>query len=264
MTLSSIKVFIIFLFASFSCYSQTWEAGLTGGALNYMGDLNQRDFLQFNHSAFGALVKRNFDGYWSLKLAVLKGKLSDDESKSSLPQERARNLSFSTPITEGSLQVEFNFFDYGLGFGQKRITPFLAAGLAITSFNPQAVLNNVVYDLKNYNTEAQADYSTLTRSIPVTFGVKYRLSTYLNVIGEAGFRNVATDYLDDVSGLYADPADLGANSPANTSLRRALADRSRNRIGVPGTQRGDFRKKDTYLFAGITLTYTFVSQKCPL
>ncbi|MBU2045627.1 MAG: hypothetical protein KJ712_02710, partial [Bacteroidetes bacterium] len=58
-------------------------------------------------------------------------------------------------------------------------------------------------------------------------------------------------------------SQLIGNSPENTALRIALADRSQYKIGVPGTQRGDFRKKDSYVFVGITLSYTFVSQKCP-
>ena len=53
------------------------------------------------------------------------------------------------------------------------------------------------------------------------------------------------------------------NDPNKTALRLDLSDRSAGKIGVPGTQRGDFRKKDSYLFVGITLSYTFVSQKCP-
>ena len=87
--------------------------------------------------------------------------------------------------------------------------------------------------------------------------MKYNFGRYLNIIGEVGFRSTSTDYLDDVSGEYA---DMSGFSP----LRIALSDRSASKIGASGSQRGDFRKKDTYLFAGITLTYTFVSQKCPL
>ena len=262
MTLSPVKVFILLMFTSVSCFAQTWELGVSGGSFSYMGDLNQNNFHQFNHPAFGGLVKRNFDGYWSLKLAVLNGKISYDASKSIYPEERARNLSFFTPLTEASLQVEFNFFNYGFDFGQKRISPFLATGISVTTFNPQTNYNGKIYELKYYLTEGQSSYSTTTHAIPVIAGIKYNFGRYLNVIGEIGFRNVSTDYLDDVSGYYAPPQALVGNSAENTAIRRALADRSVNKIGVPGTQRGDFRKKDTYLFAGITLTYTFVSQKC--
>jgi hypothetical protein len=49
-------------------------------------------------------------------------------------------------------------------------------------------------------------------------------------------------------------------------MQQILSDRSGEvtgiYTGVPNTQRGDFRKRDTYMFVGIGITYTFVSQKC--
>lgn len=258
-----VSVFILFFLFSTSVFSQTWEIGVTGGGLGYMGDLNQNDFKKINHKAFGGMIKRNFDGYWSLKLAFLTGKISDNESQSPYEYERNRNLSFFSPLTEGSLQVEFNFFDYGFGFRQARITPFLFSGVTVAVFNPKVEFNSRVYELKYYATEGQEQYNTSTYSIPFGAGAKFNFGQYFNLVGEVGFRNTTTDYLDDVSGYYANPSQLQGNSPENTALRMALSDRSINKIGVPGTQRGDFRKKDSYLFVGLTLSYTFVSQKCP-
>ena len=246
----------------FSASSQTWEIGVTAGGMAYLGDLNQNNLSKFNHPAAGGVIKRNFDSNWSLKLTALKGKISADESLSPYLQERNRNLSFFSPITEGSLQVEFNFFDYGFDYSQKRFTPFLSAGLSLAVFNPQTNFNGTTYQLKYYNTEGQESYNTTTYAIPVAAGLKYNFGRYLNIIGEIGFRDTSTDYLDDVSGYYANSTALQGNSAQITALRIALSDRSVNKIGTPGTQRGDFRKKDSYLFAGITLTYTFVSQKC--
>lgn len=252
------------LFGSLSAKAQTWEVGITGGALCYMGDLNQNNFHQFNHPAVGFSVKRNLDSYWALKLALFTGKISADESKSPYQQERNRNLSFFSPLTEGSLQVEFNFFDYGFDFMQKRFTPYLYSGIALTGFNPKTTYKGSTYELKYYRTEGQVNqYSTITYSFPIGAGVKFNFGHYFNISAEFGARNVSTDYLDDVSGYYPDPSLLQDNSPEKTALRLALSDRSINKIGVPGTQRGDFRKKDSYLFVGITLSYTFVSQKCP-
>lgn len=257
------SVFIFLFFCSTFGFSQTWEIGVTGGGLGYMGDLNQNDFKKINHPAFGGMVKRNFDGYWSLKLAVLSGKISDDESKSPFAYEVNRNLSFFSPLTEGSLQVELNFFNYGFGFRQSKITPYLFTGVTVAVFNPKTNFNGSIYELKYYNTEGQESYNTTTYSIPFGAGAKFNFGQYFNLIGEVGFRNTTTDYLDDVSGYYANSAQLQGNSPEITTLKMALADRSANKIGVPGTQRGDFRKKDSYIFVGLTLSYTFVSQKCP-
>ncbi|WP_017258375.1 type IX secretion system protein PorG [Pedobacter arcticus] len=260
-----IKVFILFVLISTNvAYAQTWEVGVTGGAMGYMGDLNQNGILKLNHPAFGFVVKRNFDSNWALRVSALQGKISDDESKSKYQQEIDRNLSFYSPITEGNVLVEFNFFDYGFEYHQKRFTPFLFAGVALTGFNPKTDYKGSTYELKYYKTEGQPEeYKTITYSIPFGAGVKYNFGRYLNLVGEIGYRNTSTDYLDDVSGVYPAITSMQENDPNKTALRFDLSDRSVNKIGVPGTQRGDFRKKDSYLFVGITLSYTFVSQKCP-
>ncbi len=244
--------------------AQTWELGVTAGGFGYIGDLNQNNFNQINHPAFGGMVKRNLDSYWALKFEILSGKISDDESKSKYQQERDRNLSFYSPLTEVSLQLEFNFFDYGFDYHQLHITPYLYSGVSLTGFNPKTNYNGNTYELKFYNTEGQTkSYQTVAFSIPVGAGVKFNFGQYFNIATHVGFRSTTTDYLDDVSGYYADPTQLQGNSPQETVLRINLADRSLNKIGVPGTQRGDFRKKDSYVFVGVTLSYTFVSQKCP-
>ncbi len=258
-----IKVFILCFFSgSVTVCAQTWETGLTVGAMGYMGDLNQNNPFAFNHPAVGFLIKRNFDSYWSLRLSALQGKISDDESKSKYQQERDRNLSFYSPITEGSLLVEFNFFDYGFEYLQKRFTPFLFAGVSIAGFNPKTDHIGGTYELKYYSTEGQAEYKTITYAVPFGAGVKYNFGQYFNISGEIGYRNTTTDYLDDVSGVYLDASKLQGKTAEETALRMALSDRSVGIINGPGTQRGDFRKKDSYVFVGITLSYTFVSQKC--
>ncbi|MCY1553817.1 hypothetical protein D9M68_903400 [compost metagenome] len=58
------------------------------------------------------------------------------------------------------------------------------------------------------------------------------------------------DYLDDVSGNYTGNRAAPYN-PSNVSG-----------VGTAGTQRGDSRKRDTYLFVNIGISYTFVSPKC--
>lgn len=256
-------VFFIFMVITVPGFSQTWEIGASAGGMGYMGDLNQTNVFKITDLAVGGMVKRNFDGYWSLKFSMLSGKVRSDDAQSSFQQERDRNLNFYTPITEASLMVEFNFFDYGLDFGQKRITPFLFTGFSYFGFNPKAQLNDQEFELKYYNTEGQTEseaYKTIVSAIPFGAGLKVRLTDYINVAGELGYRSAKTDYLDDVSGLY--PL-INPDGSQKTADRIALSDPSVAKIGVPGTQRGDFRKKDTYLFVGITLSYTFVRQNCP-
>ncbi len=245
--------------------AQTWEVGGFLGGSSYLGDLNQKDFYKLYRPAYGAIVKRNFDGYWSLKFSLLRGRVGANDAKSAYQQERDRNLRFYSPITEGSIQVEFNFFEYGPQFQRNDISPYLFTGISGFGFNPKASYGDFNYELNAYATEGQSlnePYKLINLSIPIGAGVKYNFTGNWNLIAEAGFRNTQTDYLDDVSGTYPDQAVFSGPGIAFNEDRKALSDPSVNKIGVPGTQRGDFRKRDTYLFVGFTLSYTFVTAKC--
>ncbi|MXV51418.1 hypothetical protein GS399_10590 [Pedobacter sp. HMF7647] len=263
------KILCLFLLITTIQFSraQTWELGAFAGSSGYIGDLNQLKLFKFTDLGYGGLVKRNFDGYWSLKLNIYHGEIRGEDAKSDNEQERNRNLNFYSPVTEGSLQVEFNFFNYmTTEFNSKRFSPFLFVGFGGVLFDPRAEYNGIKYMLHDYGTEGQDlnnTYRQYTYSIPYGAGVKYNFSGNWSLIGELGYRTTGTDFLDDVSGYYPTPQQLNVpNDAAFTAQRQFLSDPSVNKIGVPGTQRGDLRKRDTYMFAGISLTYTFVSQKC--
>ncbi|RZJ63189.1 MAG: hypothetical protein EOO47_28775, partial [Flavobacterium sp.] len=243
----SVKLFLIFLLLnSFSGFAQQWELGLTAGGMGYMGDLNPHKFYKINNFAIGGVLKKNIDGYWAIKASFLYGKVSANDADSPYPEQVNRNLSFFSPVKEGSLQVEFNFFDFGLNYGQKRFTPYIFSGISFFGFNPKANYQGNTYELKHIATEenvATGDpaYKTTAIAIPVGAGVKYRIKGNLNLAAEFGFRTANTDYLDDVSQRY--PV-IDPNSQ-NAAIRMILSDRSDNKIGSPDIQRGDFRKKDS-------------------
>lgn len=228
-----------------------------------MGDLNPVKPYKFTNLAFGGEVKRNLDAYWALKLSVLQGKVGANDAKSNNLQFRDRNLSFFSPLTEVSAQAEFNLFRYIPTISDKIYTPYLFTGVSYTFFNPKTKFEGDTYELNLYRTEGQslADvYKTEALAIPYGAGIKYNISGKWNLIGEIGYRTVFTDFLDDVSGRYADKAAM------TDAISAALSDRSGETtgvyIGATGSQRGDFRKRDTYMFAGISLTYTFITPKC--
>src|SRR5690606_24052170 len=99
----------------------------------------------------------------------------------------------------------------------------------------------------------------------------YNISGQWSLIGEIGYRTAFTDYLDDVSKTYPlieNEPDLSRKILSDKSFFRKLPDGSTAYnflfIDKPGTQRGDYRKRDTYMFIGLTLTFTFISDKCPV
>ncbi|WP_276347449.1 DUF6089 family protein [Daejeonella sp. JGW-45] len=255
-------LFFCFFSQSLIVLAQTWEAGVSVGASGYMGDINPVKFYKFTDPAFGALVKRNFNGYWSAKVGFTHGRIQADDSKSDNADQVNRNLSFRSDITELSLQMEFNFFNYlpGLlpGFGSKRLSPYIFTGISGFSYNPVTDYNGSEIELQPLQTEA-VEYKRNAISIPYGAGVKYNIKGNWNVIGEIGYRTAFTDYLDDLSGRYPDFTVTPPVSP----LSPALSDRSLTAADRRGQQRGDFRKRDTYMITAISLTYTFVPVKCP-
>lgn len=170
-------------------------------------------------------------------------------------------MSFATNLNELAIIGEFNFMKYIPEAGENRYTPFIYLGVGITGFNPQANYMGQTYDLQPLKTEGQSKaYSKTAISFPYGVGVKYNFSGKWSMTTDIGYRHPSTDYLDDVSKNYPDPAKL------QSDLARALSDRSGENtgvyIGAPNTQRGDLRPKDTYMFVTVGISFTFVTSKC--
>ncbi|PWG81442.1 type IX secretion system protein PorG [Pararcticibacter amylolyticus] len=274
MILKRFRILLIFilLYIPRLVSAQSWEVGVFAGGAGYMGDLNPVKPYKINNAAYGVLVKKNIDGYWSVKLNLTHGRIAATDSLSNNDYQKRRNLSFFSPVTEMSLQAEFNFFNYIPSLSRKRYSPYLFAGGGLVLFNPQTKYrdsNNELQtvELNPLGTENQSlndPYKRYAITVPFGAGIKYNIFRNWTLGAEIGYRTTFTDYLDDVSGRYANFSNLPDTEENN--LRRKLADRSWEKnypANAPYTQRGDFRPRDTYLFSGITLTYTFLSSKCP-
>ena len=253
--------FIVLFLSGFCLKAQTLEIGVVGGGAGYIGDLNQSSPLKISGISAGGFVKMNLDPYWALGLHYNYGKIKADDANSSNAHFRDRNINFQTAINEASLQLDFNFLDYFAGGGFKQFSPYIYAGLGGTLFNPKASYSGEEYELRFYATEGQTKaYKNYTIAIPYGLGMKVRLKESWSLSTQVGYRTVNTDYLDDVSNRYPGPGSWDDRD--NAEISEFLSDPSAALIGAAGTQRGDFRKRDTYMFVGIGISFTFVSQKC--
>ncbi|RFZ85663.1 hypothetical protein DYU05_08725 [Mucilaginibacter terrenus] len=255
-----LSAILFFCFIALNVSAQTWEIGGNLGGAGYIGDLNSNP-VKLSGGSFGLFVKRNFNGYLGAKLNYQYGKIAGADSTSRYEQIYNRNLSFTDGLKELSLTAEFNFMKYIPDAGKNKYTPYVYLGVGLTAFAPHAMYGGSEVSLRSLRTEGQeSEYRKNTMVIPYGAGFKYNIGGKWTLAAEVGYRYTRTDFLDDVSGLYADKSKL----PNSTSV--VLSDRSGERggayIGTPGTQRGDLRPKDIYMFAGFTLTYTFVTEKC--
>jgi hypothetical protein len=249
---------------SFGAKGQTIELGIAAGGAGYIGDLNQKQPLKISGLSAAVYAKMNLDPFWAVGLHYTYGKIKADDAKSDNSQFRDRNINFKTPLNEISLQVDFNFFDYFAAGGTKTFTPYIYTGVGAVLFNPKATYDDIEYNMRLYKTEGQGSpYKNYTFSILYGAGAKVRLKENWGLFTQIGYRTAYSDYLDDVSRKYPSQSNWPEDDSAELrATRNKLSDPSLSQYGAPGVQRGDFRKRDTYMFVGIGISYTFVSQKC--
>jgi opacity protein-like surface antigen len=257
----AILCFIVFSLILSTVNSQALTAKVFVGISNYQGDLQPKVFT-FNqsHLAVGAGLGYLITNRINLRGMFTWGQLSADDKSSS--RNAARNLNFKSDIWEIQLAGEYHFRDPQV----HRFSPYAFAGVALFHFNPYtADPSGHKHFLQPLRTEGEGivpgvkKYSTTQFSIPMGVGVKYTLLRTMDVGLEFGFRKTFTDYIDDVSGKYADPNVLRA---ANGDLAVQLAFRG-NEINEAapyppvGSKRGEATKKDWYYFAGVMLAFRF-------
>jgi hypothetical protein len=241
-----------------------WEAGGWLGASNYFGDLNTDYRLNRLGPAAGALARYNFNDRLAVRFGVSAGEISAYDSDSRNIVEQRRNLGFRSLIVDGTAALEFNFLPYVHGHRDFYYTPYIYVGPTLFYYNPQAEIDGTWYNLREYGTEGQfrgEEYNTTQGALGFGFGIKMDINYRWSVNVELSGRKVFTDYLDDVSGTYADINDIRAQ---RGPIAAALADRSLEpQIGVPGFQRGNAKNNDLYAFASVGLFYYFGRIRCP-
>ena len=260
--------FILFIFFILSYgHAQRSEIGVIAGTSFYFGDLNSIPFRDAKFAG-GLLYKYNFTPRFALKANILFGKIAatDEKNHSILKNDagnyqwdyRDRKLSFSSPITEISAQLEINFFNVFNDGKKNQMSPYIFGGISFFSFNPQAVYNDRNYDLQPIGTEGQGregkgkKYGLTGFGIPFGIGFKANIGRFVCLGAEWGLRYTFTDYLDDVGGTYFDFSTQ--NLSASTSeVVEYFADPSTQKHTY-NSQRYSTRKSDWYSFAGVFIT----------
>ena len=251
------------LLASISL-GQSREMGIMLGVMNYKGDLQKATFAdQNNLPGFGFLYRRSYSNHWAFKTAISYGHIKADDAQSDDPFCKNRNLNFKTTILEGTGQFEFNFFPYQTANPSTLFTPYMSVGLSIFRFNPKAYYNGGYIDLQPLGTEGQGTsanpdkdlYKRTNLAFVFGGGFKWKIGRRWSVVLESVVRKTYTDYLDDVSGVYADPNTIRVEYGKTAYY---LSDRSivKNKAGNIGRQRGDNTNRDWYHFTGVQFTYT--------
>lgn len=232
------------------------ELGVFLGGSYYTGDLNPNGhFNSLTKPAAGLEYRYNFNDRFTARGGLMFGAIAGDDARSVLFSQQQRNLSFKSRIYEFNAVGEFNFMEYEIGDEKHMFTPFMFLGADVFNFNPRGLLGNQWVALQPLHTEGQHKaYKKTQVAVPFGAGIKTMLAKRIGLVVQWGLRKTFTDYLDDVSTVYADPATVAQYGGA---VGVALSDRSltADPISNIGRQRGNPRTKDWYSFAGVTLTF---------
>lgn len=300
--MKKIIVVLIILISGFGLKAQRHhEIGPFIGFDYYMGDLSPSNVFGMPGYNFGLFYRYAANPRVAVRLAGHYGYLQGD-SKLNSPNLQYKNLSFHTTLIDIEMGVEINFMEYIAGSDNHRFTPFIFAGISVFHFNPKTIYDGQEYELQPLGTEGQGlteypertPYSLTSWSIPFGLGIKWSISQRVSLGLEWGLRKTFTDYIDDVSDRYPDPALLSAEkSPlaavlSNRSYENeamlAGLDISMGSNGIPNNstdyetyledylmrgkdgQRGGANQKDWYSIVGVTIVFKIVgprAKSCP-
>lgn len=275
------RVFFCWIISAITCipyakaqnYYGAGEFGVSAGAAQYFGDLNDEYGFKFLRPATGVFVRYHMNPFICLRGSLTYARVGYSDHLSNNPYNRLRNLDFQSDIFELAAQAEFNFFRFGTGEIGNRFTPYLTGGVGVFYYNPFTEYNGRRYYLRNIGTEGQLagfddrKYSRFSICFPIGVGIKYWIRPGINLGFEISDRLCLTDYLDDVSTTYIG-SDYFPNDPQVPNPAFILQDRSyeidpQHTLGRPGKQRGNSNTKDQYMMFMVHLSFQLKVYKCP-
>lgn len=251
-----------------------WDYGMNVGVANYLGEIGgkektRRDFIldmKLSQTQAAVLGFARYKMHPDVLVRFSTGwmMISGNDNLSTNPGRRGRNLSFRNNIFEASMTGQYIFYDIAdLGRTYRYRNDFKAyifAGAGMAYHNPQAYYNDSWVNLQPLRTEGQGlvtgqpkPYSKFIGVVPAGAGFFFTISKTYRIGWEFNWRTTFTDYLDDVSTVYVDPAALQSDEARDLANRNDEIDYSAD-PDVPhpnnylaGSKRGDPTHKDSYL-----------------
>src|SRR5258708_4399297 len=277
---------IILISSAYKSFSQSItagngkvEIGLGLGPLFFLGDLGGsrgigRTFVKDVDFPLTKLCKGVFltitpNEWLGFRVAANIGVLEGDDKQA--PNKGGdevtrlqRNLSFKSNLLEGYVAAEFypsvfiEQYDGLLG----KLRPYGVIGVGVYHFNPKAQDDNGTWvALQPLHTEGEGFaeypdrkvYKLTQMEIPMGFGFKYYVKENMFIGMEVLHRKLFTDYVDDVSTTYIDPALFDKYlTPQNAAIARRLNYRgtyswNTRPSAVVGEKRGDPTRNEAFI-----------------
>lgn len=181
----AILVLVLAVAVEAAAQDYRFEVGAALGTNGYLGDVNKGNFMRNPGFVGGAVFRYIKDYRWAFKVNLLTAGISGDSRNENYSFPDGAEYSFKSQLVDLGGQVEFNFFNFGIGSkykNLKRITPYLTVGLGAT--------------MAFYDGE-----SSVCMNLPMGIGAKYKLKERLNLGLEFTMRKCFGDKIDGLSDL---------------------------------------------------------------
>lgn len=284
------KIVILLALLSAPYFGQAqyrWDFGGGVGVSNYLGDIGgkdktRRDFVydmkvQKTRNTETFFARYKFRPAISFKTSLTHVTIEGDDKLSTNPARNQRNLSFKNNMFELTETVEYYFYKSsnvsgrpGLRGSRKKVDfrSYLFVGAGLLYSNPKAELNGSMVALQPLQTEG-VKYSRFVPIVPVGLGLSYTINRNHRIGMEFGWRWTFSDYLDDISTVYVDPATLGSDNARTLANRNpelwsgSTKPSSAANYGYEEfnqktgklNKRGDESNNDNYLSLMVTYSY---------
>lgn len=215
-------LFIVFVSFSSILLGQVYEAGISLGGTNYVGDIGRTNYIYPNKPAGAVFFKYNWNPRIALRATYSFLPIEGNDKNADTDFRQNRGLTFNNTIHEFALGMEFNFYEYDLSSADKTWTPYIL--LELVGFNYSTISAETSPGVYEYTNKTSA-------ALPFGIGYKSKLFGDLAFAIEAKFR-------------YTFEYDLDYTTTRIPSLNF-------------GTD-----SKDWYMFTGVSLIYTFGRPAC--
>lgn len=214
-----------FLFVNVAS-AQIHEVGIFAGGSNFVGDVGKENYIAPNNLALGGIYKWNKSTRHSWRFSIMHSNLKIDDANANSASRQQRGYALKNKVTELSVGLEFNFFEFNLHELGFKITPYVHTGINYFWYDNMYFLGGIA------RKESQRDRGF---AVPMTLGIKFNVANNWVVGIESGVRYTFVD-------------DLDGSNPANEDYQRYRF--------------GNLNSNDWYVFTGFTLTYTFGRNPC--
>lgn len=242
--------------------------GDLGGSNSVGQDYSLRD-LDWPSTGLAAWLgyRQRFHPYFATTTSLCLFNLRADDSFSEEATRNARSLNFRSFNIEVQQRIEFIFaanekfgstFNLPGNYAKKNRSQqyYVFTGLGLIYFNNQgyydnsnvAVENHKWVNLRSLQTEGKT-YMPLTMTIPTGVGFRFGMSRMWRVGMELAYVKTFSDYIDDVSTVYANPSSF--SDPIAAYMSNPAVG---NPTFAPGNQRGDSDQKDAYYHVNLIIT----------